>query len=421
MRTSLAILFVAVWSHPALSDDHSPVPEDIPASVYEKRREQVMKSLGGCAAVLEAQSRRGIDPYFYYLTGIEEQGAMLLLSPKGKVIKTSLHLPPRNPDDEIWTGYKEPISPALRRKHRVDEVRTTRGGMPRGLSGALRRSRCYANLRSGLSDESDLDAKALGKYLKAFGARTVLRWEELERMRSIHDGEEIARMKNAIAITHKGHDAAILGLKSGRTERQVSAEIENAFYEHGGSGLAFPSIVGSGPNGAVLHWEDKDRTIGKDDLVVVDIGAEYGHYASDITRTFPVSGKFSAEQKRVYELVLAAQQQVIDAVKPGVSLDELHRIGEQAILDSGYDLPHYIGHFVGLDVHDVGDTGAALEAGMVITVEPGIYIKGKLGVRIEDEVLVTARGHELLSKELPRSVAEVEAWMAKIRSESQAE
>jgi Xaa-Pro aminopeptidase len=166
----------------------------------------------------------------------------------------------------------------------------------------------------------------------------------------------------------------------------------------------------------VLHWEKKSRVMTGDELVVIDIGASYGHYAADITRTYPVSGTFTAEQKRIYEEVLKVQNLVISRVKPGISLDELHRIASDAQLAAGFELPHFVGHFVGLEVHDVGDSGAALEAGMVITVEPGIYLRNRFGVRIEDMVLVTDRGGELMSRDLPRTPAELEAWMKKVRA-----
>jgi Xaa-Pro aminopeptidase len=222
-------------------------------------------------------------------------------------------------------------------------------------------------------------------------------------------------MDKAIAITFEGHRAAVRRMAAGVTERQVAGDIESAFYDAGGTGVAFPSIVATGENGAVLHWRAADTPLGADDLVVIDIGASYGEYAADITRTWPVSGKFTDEQAQVYETVLAIQQKVIDAVKPGVSLDKLHRIAEQATLDAGYELPHGIGHFVGLEVHDVGDSSAPLEAGMVITVEPGIYIQGKFGIRIEDMIQVTERGHRHMSVDLPRTVDEIEQYMAQAR------
>ncbi len=392
------------------------VPPDVPMGVYEKRRRALSDKLGNCAAALKSQpGEEGFDPYFYYLTGIEDAGAGLLLAPRGPIVKQAVYLPTRDPESEIWTGYKEPMSASLRKKYLVDEVGRMRGGVPRGLGNALRRSRCYAKLRSGIHDDEDVDDSTLGKYLRAYDARSVLRWEELERMRAIHDDEEIARMEKAIAITAEGHRAAVRSLHAGVKERKVASDIEDAFFEHGATGLAFPSIVGSAENGAILHWEKRDRSIAAGDLVVVDIGSSYGHYASDVTRTYPVSGKFDDEQRKVYETVLAVQQKVIDAVKPGVSLEKLHRMAEDAIVDAGYELPHYVGHYVGLEVHDIGDTGAPLEPGMVITVEPGIYIQGKFGVRIEDEVLVTTKGHRLLSGQVPRSVPELEAWMAEAR------
>jgi Xaa-Pro aminopeptidase len=416
-----SVLAQAPVGEPRAHPDHSvgpDVPPEIPMSVYEKRRRLLSDKLGNCAAAIRAQGGAdgGIDQYFFYLTGVEDAGAGLLLSPRGAIVKQALYLPPRDPESEIWTGYKEPMSTSLRKKYRVDEVGRMRGGVPRGLGGALRRSRCLAYLRSGISGDDDVDSGTLGKMLRAYGARTILRWEELERMRSIHDDEEIKRMEKAIAITAEGHRAAIASLRPGVTERKVASDIEDAFFDHGATGLAVPSIVGSSENGAILHWEKRDRTIQTNDLVVVDIGSSYGHYASDVTRTYPVSGKFGDEQRKVYETVLAAQQKAIDAVKPGISLDKLHRIAEEVIVEAGHELPHFVGHYVGLDVHDVGDTGAPLEPGMVITVEPGIYIQGKFGVRIEDEVLVTATGHRLLTSALPRSAAEVEAWMAEVRS-----
>jgi Xaa-Pro aminopeptidase len=151
-------------------------------------------------------------------------------------------------------------------------------------------------------------------------------------------------------------------------------------------------------------------------MVLVDIGASYGGYAADITRTWPSSGTFTAEQRKVYDTVLAVQNKIIAAIRPGISLDRQHKMAEAELTRAGYSLPHYIGHFVGLEVHDVGNAGAPLEAGMVITVEPGIYLKGKFGVRIEDMVLVTSKGGRVMTKALPRKASAVEAWMKKVRA-----
>lgn len=415
MRRTVVLLLVAIPAVALADTKVGPdVPPELPASVYAARRAKLIQTLGGCAAAIKSfPEPDGIDPYFYYLTGIEEDGAVLLLSPRARVVKQELALPPRNPGAEIWTGYKEPISPRLSRKYQVDRVTPTRG-TPRGLMNALRRSRCWSSLRFP-GGKDDVPQKTLGNYLKAFSARSQQRWEELEKMRAVHDEPELQRLRKAIAITFKGHEAAVRTMGKGAIERSVSAAIRDAYYAHGATGLAFPSIVGSGPNGAVLHWVKNDRVMTGDELVVIDIGASYGNYAADITRTYPVSGTFSAEQKRIYELVLKVQNMVIAMVKPGISLDELNRAAADALFAEGFELPHGIGHFVGLEVHDVGDAGAPLEAGMVITVEPGIYLRGKFGVRIEDMVLVTDRGGSLMSADLPRTPAQLEAWMKKVR------
>jgi Xaa-Pro aminopeptidase len=409
------VLFACLVLEPAAAEPQ--VPPELPASVYRERRDRLMQSLGPCAAALRSvPGAGGLDPYFFYLTGLEEPGAILVLGPREPVFRQSIYLTPRDPELEVWEGYREPMSPALRDRYQVDEVSRARGPVPRALFKALRRGRCYAALRPAFAGVSDVAPDALAGYLSALSARTEQRWEQLERMRAIKDAEELLRLERAIAITSEGHREAVRALRPGAVERVVAARIENTFFANGATGVAFPSIVGSGPNGAILHWRARDRAVADGDLVVVDIGASYGHYAADITRTYPVSGSFSDEQRAVYEVVLRAQQRALDAVRPGVSLDRLHVLAEEVIVEAGYELPHRLGHFVGLEVHDVGDTGAPLEEGMVITIEPGIYLPGGFGVRIEDMVLVTARGGRLLSGELPRAPAEVEAWMAQVRA-----
>lgn len=395
------------------------VAPEIPASVYRARRDRLAAQLGPCIAVLasHAQADGGIDEYFYYLTGIEESGAQLLLAPRETIYQQSLALRPRDPELEIWEGYREPMSPGLAKQLGVDMVSRTRGPLPRRFGRALGRSRCYATLRPGFEKEQDVPADVLGKYLGAYGARTEQRWQQLERQRAVHDAAEIALMDKAIAITIEGHRAAARELRAGLRERLIASKIEDAFFAHGATGLAFPSIVGAGANGAILHWEKRNGIIAADDAVVVDIGSSYGHYASDITRTYPVSGTFSPEQRKVYDVVLAAQDKALAAVRPGVSLDQLNKIAEDVIVAAGYEPSHYVGHFVGLNVHDVGDTTGPLEPGMVITIEPGIYLAGKFGVRIEDMVLVTARGGTLMTADLPRKATEVESWMRKARGQ----
>lgn len=394
------------------------VPPEIPASVYRARRDRLMRELGPCVGFMAAQpgADGAIDEDFFYLTGVTESGAQLVLAPREAVSKQWLYLRSRDPEAERWEGYREPMNHGLRARYGFDYVGRTSGTPGRKLGRFLRRSPCLAKLRDAFSKD-DVDGKTLGKLTSSYSARVEQKWQALERLRATHDQAELDRMDKAIAITIEGQRAAARELVPGATERAVASKIEDAFFAHGATGLAFPSIVAAGPNGAVLHWTKRDRVIAAGDLVVVDIGSSYGGYASDITRTFPVSGTFSAEQKKIYETVLAVQDKVIAAVRPGISLERLNAMAEAELLKAGFESAHGVGHFVGLNVHDVGDYGGPLEPGMVITVEPGIYLKDKFGVRIEDQVLVTPRGHKVMTAALPRKVAEVEAFIRAARAQ----
>lgn len=389
------------------------VPADIPASVYRARRERLARSLGSCTGVLTSQTRGDkLDEHFFYLTGVKESGAVLVIAPREPIYRHVLTLRSRDPEAERWEGYREPMSYDLRKKYGFDYVGRNRG--PRALARYIGRSRCYAKLRSAF-DKPDIEPKVLGKILSSYSARTEQKWQDLIRLRSVHDAAEILRMDKAVAITIEGHRTAARELVAGARERAVASRIEDTFYAHGATGLAFDSIVAAGPNGAVLHWTKRDRVIQSGDLIVVDIGSSYGGYASDITRTYPASGVFTPEQKKIYETVLAVQNKIIAEVRPGISLDRLNYIAEQELVKAGFEAAHSVGHFVGLNVHDVGDRGAPLEPGMVITVEPGIYLKGTFGVRIEDQVLVTPRGSRLMTGALPRTVSAIEAFIREAR------
>ncbi|MCC7074397.1 MAG: aminopeptidase P family protein [Deltaproteobacteria bacterium] len=422
LLASSLLIATGAAAHPGHANASSVGPEVAPelsAKELRQRRERLMKGIGSCAAAITSHgSAEEPDQDFYWLTGVSEGGAMLLLAPRERVFKQVLLLQPRDEEAEIVEGYREPLQHSLTLKYQVDMVARLRDPVPSRLSLAMRHTDCFATLRKAASGTHEVPAEELGMLLQSVDAKTVQQWQLLESMRTVKDEAELLRMRKAIAITVEGHRTAALNLKPGAVERQVAARIDESFAWHGATGLAFPSIVASGENGAILHWAKNDRVMRNDDIVIVDIGASYGHYASDLTRTYPVSGKFTDEQRKVYDVVLAAQEKAIAAVRPGVSLDDLYVIARDHIIASGHELKHYLGHFVGLDVHDVGDWSAPLQAGMVITIEPGIYLRGKLGVRIEDEVLVTAKGYELLSAALPRRPAEVEAWMARARAEA---
>jgi Xaa-Pro aminopeptidase len=272
-----------------------------------------------------------------------------------------------------------------------------------------------------MTKEDRNDVELAKRTAERFGLKIVYQRSLLANLRSAHSPEELERMRRAIAITLDGHQVAARATVAGVSERDVQTQIEYAFFAAGGTGLSYSSIVGSGPNGAVLHWDQNSRILRDGDLVVIDAAAEYGRYASDVTRTYPVSGRFSADQAKVYRAVYQAQEDILGAIKPGVSMAELQHVAEESMRRSGYlaDFIHGFGHFVGLDVHDAGDYERPIPVGAVFTVEPGIYLPEKgFGVRIEDEVLMTAGGHELLTAALPRKLEDVEAWIEQRRHQA---
>ena len=269
-------------------------------------------------------------------------------------------------------------------------------------------------------------------------------------MRQVKSAAEVEMMRKATAISAKAHNHAREYAKPGDYEHQVQAEIEYIFRKEGGIGPAYPSIVASGANACILHYIENDRQMKEKDLLLIDAGCSYGYYNGDITRTFPVNGKFTPEQKTIYEIVLQAQLKAIEAVKPGNPYNLFHETAVRVIVEGLMNLgllagdieeiikeeqykPFYMhktGHWLGLDVHDAGgykngaDSWQILQQGHILTVEPGIYIapdikpaEGQpeipekwrgIGVRIEDDLLVTKDGHEVLTAAVPKSIADME-------------
>jgi Xaa-Pro aminopeptidase len=417
MLAALPLLLAANFVHPTPTP-----PPDLPASVYRARREKLIKSLDGCAAVLASQGAvNGItedfrqDADFFWLTGINEPGAWLEFSPLSKYRKVVLYLKPRDPEAERWTGAREAISPALIERYGVDAVHR---GKP-GLVGAAARSGCVAII-APLDDADDAraDVALSHKAAGAAGARTEFKRGLLAALRSAHGPEEIERMERAIAITRAGHEAVARATVAGVSERDVQTQLETAFFANGATGLSYSSIVGSGENGAVLHWDQNSRLLRSGDLVVVDAAAEYGRYAADVTRTYPVDGRFNAEQAKAYRAVYQAQEDIFAQIHAGASMADLQHTAEESLRKSGYleKFIHGFGHFVGLDVHDAGDYEGPIPAGAVITVEPGVYLPERgFGVRIEDEVVVTQTGYRLLTRDFPRKLEDVEAWLGAAR------
>ena len=362
--------------------------EKEPLQEYRSRRERLAQRIKGNVLVLRAAPDQELVKYqqernFYYLTGFDEPGAILVLDATGEPAQELLFLPERKPAEERWTGPK--LGPGL------EAERST------GFSKVLPTAEFDAALKK-ISER----AKAL------YGLKDVQ--EDLAYLRQVKSATEIALLEKAVRITLKAQEAAAKIVGPGVMEYEVEAALEYEFRRNGAERPGFPSIVGSGPFSTILHYDKSERRMQGGDVVVIDIGAEYGGYSADVTRTYPVSGKFSPRQREIYQIVLDAQKAAIAKIKPGVRISDLHQAAMSHIRSKGYEkyFIHGTSHHVGLEVHDVGDTSRPLEPNMVITVEPGIYIpEEQLGIRIEDDVLVTPNGSRVLSA-FPKEITEIE-------------
>jgi Xaa-Pro aminopeptidase len=356
---------------------------------------------------------------FFYLTELEAQDAWLLLVAGGDAIETVLLLPPRTPAQERWTGVRlgpDSIAARLTGIARVVSTDSLERVLHAVRSGGQASGPLYVPLDATTRDEPRLhDLLFTGHDVR--NLRPIV-----DSMRLVKDADEIARLRKAIDITALGHVAAMQAARPGMWEYEIEATLEAVFRRNGADRVGYPSIVGSGPNSVTLHYDVNRRQTKDGDLVVVDAGAEWGQYTADVTRTFPVNGKFTMRQKAIYDLVLATQQAAFDSTRPGTTMGRLDAVAREYMRAHSGTLCgdetcdayfiHHLGHWLGMDVHDVGDYRTPLQPGMVLTLEPGIYLpRESLGVRIEDDVLVTATGAEWLSAKAPRATAEIERLM----------
>ena len=381
---------------------------------------------------------------FYYLTGHSEPGAVLLITPAAndaQVPSEVLYLPPRilDPHDyrgELWEGPKiGPDDPDVQTKTgfaHVEPVAKLKDDLAK-LTATYKTF--YTLLPPEKGEEGYPHFTESANALRAMvpGAKLKDVAPQLYALRQVKSEGELALLQKAIDVSIDAHFAAIDMLRPGLFEYQVAARMKE-IHEWGGCAReAYAPIVGTGFNSTVLHYSVLDGQINDGDVVVLDVGGEYGGYAADITRTLPANGKFTPRQREVYDLVLGAQNAAMAAVKPGATIlghkDSLQQIvldyfnshpdKQGRVLTKYY--PHGVSHHLGLDVHDPGDRSRPLEPGMVITVEPGLYIpEEKIGVRIEDDVLVTKDGYKLLTARLPRTADEIEKLMAEARTKAAA-
>jgi len=417
-----------------------------PKEIYKDRRRRLAERLGkGTVVLWGAGDDRGYGDVgtfrqssgCFYLTGVELPNTVMVLRPgEGGDL---LFLPPRNPNVEQWTGPKWGPGEEAALELGFDEVLSTQPseivldsrrrpvpGLEGRLQGWLSESDAvlwtdFAGVASGAPlPPTHRFVASLRDRLPSFAVKDLS--GALGELRVVKDEGEIALMRKAMAATIAGHRRAAGVLTAGIGEGVVDGAVYAAFREAGAEGVAFPSIVGSGYNATTLHYDQNVGTCADGELVVVDIGARWGYYCGDLTRTYPANGHFSDRQREIYDLVLEAHDRAAEGMRPGVSIFDLRKIAygifeNSSIRDSqgeslGQYFIHGLGHHLGLDAHDPGSDEAPLEPGMVITNEPGIYIPDEaLGVRIENDFLITSDGAENLSSELPTAAEEIEAMM----------
>ncbi|WP_027853292.1 Xaa-Pro aminopeptidase [Marinobacterium litorale] len=433
----------------------------ISPQTYAARRRRLLEQLpeGSVALVagstLVNRNRDAEYPFrqnsdFYYLTGFDEPDALLVLKPGRAEGETVLFCPPRDPDMEIWTGYRAGPEGCVER-YGADQafvLAELDEQVPQLLDGSRR-------LYYALGSDETLDNRVRG-WLNAVRAKArqgaeapeelVLLDNLLHEMRLFKESEELDVMRAAARISAAAHVEAMLYAHPGVHEYELEAKILSHCMGEGARHQAYSPIVGGGANGCILHYIENNAPIDDGSLVLIDAGCELDCYASDITRTFPVNGRFSPEQRALYELVLKTNEACIALIRPGLPWNEVHDLSVRLLTEGLVELGllegepeklieegayrtfymHRIGHWLGMDVHDVGNYKVAgnwrpLEPGMVMTVEPGIYVSPHnesveprwrgIGIRIEDDVVVTEQGCEVLTADVPKSAEAIEALM----------
>lgn len=430
---------------------------------YRERRQQLISKIGNGTAIFRSAPMAVMhndveytyrqDSDFFYLTGFNEPQAVAVLAPHHPEHQFILFVQPKDREKEVWTGYRCGVE-ATKEIYGADiayPINELDEKLPQYLEKA---DRIYYHL----GRDRSFNDKILSHYqdlLRTYPKRGTgpIAIEDtihvLHSMRLVKSQAELELMRQAVAIACEAHNHALKISTPGRYEYEIQAEIEHIFRLRGAMGPAYPSIVASGANACVLHYIENRRQMQDNELLLIDAGCAYGYYNSDITRTFPVGGKFTPEQKILYEIVLEAQKQAIAQVQPGNSFHQPHQTAVRILTEGLVELgilkgeidklieeekykPFYMhrtSHWLGLDVHDVGvyqhgDNPQLLQPGQVLTIEPGLYIVPDtkpaedqpeidqrwvgIGIRIEDDVLVTATGHEVLTAGVPKAVDELE-------------
>jgi Xaa-Pro aminopeptidase len=418
-----------------------------PNSVYAQRRAKLASNIDGPIVLLgytgkEEEAQTYIfaqEENFYYLTGHnEEDAALILLPPEGSKARKDdwqgpreiFFLPPKDPRKEKWNGLRmAPGDPGIESRTGFTLIKAT----PELRATVERLAKIYPNFYTILPYQKELGGypheRETFDWLKLAAPEVTARdiRNNISDLRQVKSPTELTLLRQAIDLSDDAQLEAMKMMRLGVWEYQIAAKMVETHAIGGSEAEAYAPIVGAGPNSTALHYDKLSRRMEDGDIVVLDVGAQFSGYAADITRTLPANGKFTPRQREIYEIVLGAQEAAMKALKPGM---DMCRKGDKSVYKIAYDyinshgkdqhgkslgqyFIHGLGHNIGLNVHDPGDTCKPFLPGMVVTVEPGIYIpEENLGVRIEDDVLITENGYELLSRMLPRDPDEIEKIMA---------
>lgn len=371
-----------------------------------------------------------VNKNFFYLVGTEREKFVLLIEKRKNEIKETLFIDKVTPLEEKWTGFRmtEDEAKSVSGIENIKPVNSFNDYINNILFDD-NFSRVYLDLERRGWDADETKALTLAKNIKEKYPHITINnsYNIIAKSRMIKSEKEIAMIKKAIDITNQGIRKMMQNSKPGMKEYQLEAYFDFELKTLGAKRHAFNTIAASGKNAIVLHYEDNNCEMNNGDLILFDLGAEYNNYCADISRTFPVNGRFTERQKEIYNIVLKSQLETIKAVKPGFPYRELNNVTKKVLTEECKKIGlikedeeiskyyyHGVSHYLGLDTHDVGDCETILESGMVLTIEPGLYIEDEgIGIRIEDNVVVTDDGCENLSRDIIKTVEEIEAFMNK--------
>lgn len=407
---------------------------------FETRRKQVLKQMeqqsvlilySGIASHVSADEYYPFEAnrHFFYLTGLRREHMILVMSKNGDVLKTTLYIEEADPSAERWTG-KMVTAEEARETSQISDVRFLDSFEP-NMNYMLAATEikhvyfdCYRHQKEDMADYNLIQAQEFAAAYPGIAVHNL--WPIVTRLRMQKDAAEEELLRKAVDITGKALEHVMKNLQPGMKEYQVQANFEYMIRYLGAEGVSFSTIAGSGKNGTMLHYETNQDTCQNGSLVLLDLGAKYQGYCADITRTYPVNGKFDERQRKVYDIVLKANRAVAAAAKPGLTTRDLNDICKKILAEGcmglgliqeeneiGKYYMHGVSHHLGIDVHDVALDAVKLAPGSVISDEPGLYIdEWEIGIRIEDDLMITEEGCVVLSEQIIRDADEIEAFMS---------